>query len=93
MNGNFMSAIDTLIGEKVVIYTESHLSFLGNLVSVDKGYYVLEELAIYDREVIRVSLEEYVFEAQKDGIQVSVKRMLIPSNNVICLNAIDDFIV
>ena len=86
------TAVKKLLNKEVVIYTHSHLSFLGKLRSVDKGYYVLENLAVYDREIIRVSLEEYVIEAQQNGITVSAKRMLIPVSNVICLTALDDLI-
>ena len=86
------SAINKLLKKDVVIYTSSRLSFIGKLEAVDKAYYELSDLAVYDREVVRISLEEYIIEAQQNGITASAKRMLIPYDNVICLTALKDLL-
>ena len=79
-------------GEDVVIFTESRLNFIGKLASFDDKFFKLQDLAIYDEKIIRVSLEEYIMEMQKDGVRAGAKEMVIRADKVISIAKLSDMI-
>ncbi len=84
--------IDTYLDATVVVDTDSDYSFIGTLLGSDAKYLRLGEVAIYDENQIRVSLEEYLIESVKLGCPTSRREMLVRLNRVISLSRLADIV-
>ncbi len=84
--------LDNYRDEQVVVDTDSRLSYLGRLTGGDEHYLRLTDVAIYDLEVVRVSLEEYLIECAKEGAPVSRKEILIKQSRVMAVSRLSDII-
>jgi small nuclear ribonucleoprotein (snRNP)-like protein len=80
------------LNERVVVDTDSRLSYLGTLTAISDSYLKLANVAIYDEERIRVSLEEYLIEAVNVGVSESRRETLVRLPRVIAVSRLSDII-
>ncbi len=82
-----------LLDQQVVLDTDSGISYIGKLIEADARHYELEDVAIYDAKMIKVSLEEYLVECRKNGFPVSRGTTMVSTQRVLCMSAVDGIVV
>lgn len=82
--------INEYIGCQVVLDTDSHYVYIGNLESVGPDYYVMTNLDAHDTADTRTSKEYYTHETKSLGIRVNRKKTLVRIARVISICKMDD---
>ena len=81
------------INENVVIDTDTHITYVGRLSSVDEKSLCLTDAAIVDVTVLTIRLEEYLIECAEHGFCPSRKSVWINANKVLSISLLSDVII
>jgi small nuclear ribonucleoprotein (snRNP)-like protein len=84
--------LDQLIGREVVLDVASLYVYLGTLVGRDQHFLILEEADVHDLRDTSTSRELYVLEARRLGIRSNRVRVLVRTDEVVSVSALNDVI-
>jgi len=82
-----------VIGEKVVIDTNSPYIYLGKIVDCNNWFITLEDVDVHDQKEGRATKEQYINESAKTGIKINRKRVVICKDQIISFSRLDEVIV
>ena len=85
--------LDELVGKEIVIDTDSRFCYIGNAAGYDEHFIELKDVAIYDEMVVKVSLEEFLVECNKNGTPVSRGKTLVNRGRIIAISTIEDIVL
>ena len=83
-------ALDSLLQRNVVLDTAGPIVFLGRLVSYDDLVFVLADADLHDCRDGHANKEVYTATAQRDGISVNRKQVMVMRRVVISVSALED---
>ena len=89
-NASIPLPINEFIGCQVVLDTDSHYVYIGNLESAGSDYYVLTNLDAHDTADTRTSKEFYTHETKSLGTRVNRKKTLVRMARVVSICKLDD---
>ena len=81
-----------LVGEEVVLDTDSPYLYIGRLAEVDEWIIRLEDVDVHDASESRTTKEVYVIEARKFGIKKNRRSVLVRADKVISISPLIDVI-
>jgi small nuclear ribonucleoprotein (snRNP)-like protein len=82
----------TLLGQNIVVDTNSSYIYIGKLVKADSSFITLEEVDVHDQKEGYSTKEKYVMEAKKFGIKKNRKSVFIRQDQIISVSRFDDII-
>jgi len=85
-------AWEDLVGQEVVVDTDSSYVFVGKLESVDARFISLSTVDVHDMRDSHVTKEVYTLESLKYGIRHNRKLTHIRLERVICVSRLDDVV-
>lgn len=92
MQNSSISAIDSLIGQSVVVDVASPYVFLGTLDECDERYLILLEADAHDLRDTATTRDLYAIDARRHGINVNRRRVLIDRNQVVSISLLADIV-
>lgn len=92
MEDDALSAIESLIGQEVVLDTAGPITYLGTLAQVCEDGYWLQDADFRDRSEGHVSKERYVCEARQSGIRANRRALFVFARAVISVSRLQDVI-
>jgi hypothetical protein len=90
MNGS--SAVETLVGQVVVIDLTSPFVILGKLCGVEGPYYIVEEADLHDLRDTATTRDIYVLDARRHGVNSNRKRIFVRYEGVVGVSRLADVI-
>ena len=85
--------LDGLIEKEIVIDTDSRFCYIGKLAGYDEHFIELADVAIYDEMVVKVTLEQFLIECNKNGTPVSRGKTLVNRSRIVAISSIADIVV
>ncbi len=79
--------------QNIVVDTETHLSFVGQLTTFEERSLLLDDVLIVDTTIIKIPVEEYLIECLENGFSPSRKSIWINANKIISISLLSDVIV
>jgi len=79
-----------LLGQVVVIDTDSHHLYIGRLESVDDGIIELAEADVHDSASTSTSRDLYIINTAKFGIKKNRERVLVRMARVLSISPLED---
>ncbi len=90
--GARFESLNDLVGERVVIDTDTTKLVVGTLEDVGAHLIVLVEADVHDMRDSSVTSEVYTLEACKFGVRANRKRVFVRSDRVVCVSRLEDVI-
>jgi hypothetical protein len=84
------SALDSLIGQEIVLDLASPYVVLGTFCGLDAHCYILEKADVHDLRDTTTTREHYVLDARRHGINSNRLRVLIRQEDVIGVSLLSD---
>lgn len=84
--------LERLIGEKVVLDTDTPILYLGTLAEVTPAAFVLTEADMHDCRDGHANKEAYLLEARDEGITVNRRRVVVMRLAVISVSRLADIV-
>jgi hypothetical protein len=81
-----------LVGQVVVVDTDSAFVYLGTLARVEDHFLVLTEVDAHDRNESSSTKEQYIMESKRFGVKPNRKEISIRKALVISVSRLDDVI-
>ncbi len=81
-----------LVGQVVVVDTNSSFVYLGTLARVEDHFLVLTEVDAHDRNESPSTKEQYVMESKRFGVKPNRKEVSVRKALVISVSRLDDVI-
>lgn len=88
-----LKPLQDLIGQNIVIDTNSPYIYLGKLVEIDKWFITLENVDVHDQKEGHATKEKYIMEARKSGINKNRKSVVIRQDQIISFSKLNDVIL
>ena len=79
-----------LIGQVVVIDTDSMFVYLGTLDRVEDHFVVLKDVDAHDRRESPSTKEQYIMETKKFGVKPNRKEVKVRKELVVSISKLDD---
>ena len=79
-----------LIGQKVVVDTDSHTLYVGQLQSVDDVVLELTEADVHDNQSTTTTRDVYIINTSKLGIKKNRERVLVRMARVLSVSLLSD---
>ncbi len=80
--------------QDIVVDTETRLTYVGRLIKVDdRSSPCLENVTIYDDQIIRVPLEQYLIECAAHGFAPVRKLVWVNPQKIVSVSLLNDIIV
>jgi small nuclear ribonucleoprotein (snRNP)-like protein len=83
-------ALENLLGELVVVDTDSTFIFLGKLEGADSQFLQISQVDVHDMGKTNLSKERYIHEARKIGVRHNRAHTYIRMDRVICISKLED---
>ena len=84
--------LEKLVGEVVVVDTDSSYLFMGRLEALDEHYLQINEVDVHDMGKSNLSKERYIHEARKIGVRHNRKNTFVRMDRVICISLLEDVV-
>ncbi len=81
-----------LVGERVVVDTDSTKLVVGTLEEAGAHFIALAEADLHDMRDSRVTSEVYTLEACKYGVHANRRRVFVRTDRVVCVSRLKDVI-
>jgi hypothetical protein len=81
-----------LIGQVVVIDTDSMFVYLGTLDRVEDHFVVLRDVDAHDRRESPSTKEQYIMETKKFGVKPNRKEVKVRTQLVVSVSKLDDIL-
>ena len=81
-----------LVGQVVVVDTNSSFVYLGTLVKVDADFLVMKEVDVHDRNEGPSTKEQYVIDTKRFGVKPNRKEVSVRKALVVSLSRLDDVV-
>jgi small nuclear ribonucleoprotein (snRNP)-like protein len=85
--------LKALLGQQVVVDTDSVYVYLGTLASVGGDYLELADVDVHDTSDTKSTKEYYVHEIRKLGVKKNRQKTLLRLARVLSISKLDDVIV
>lgn len=82
-----------VIGEKIIIDTNTSYIYLGKLLTCNDWFITLEDVDVHDQKEGSATKEQYINEVAKTGIKTNRKRVMIRKDQIISFSRLDDVII
>lgn len=82
----------SLVGQAVVLDTEGHYVFLGQLSEINEHYLILKNADVHDLRDTNSTREVYVLESRLHGIRANRHRVLVRRDQVISVSLLSDVV-
>lgn len=82
-----------VIGEKIVVDTNSSYIYLGKLVDCNDLFITLENVDVHDQKEGNTTKEQYINESAKTGIKINRNRVIIRKDQIVSFSKLTDVIV
>lgn len=82
----------SLLGQVVVVDTDSSFVYLGTLARVEDHFLVLTEVDAHDRNETQSTKEQYVMECRRFGVKPNRKEIQVRKSVVVSVSRLDDVI-
>ena len=79
-----------LVGQQVVVDTDSHHLYIGTLESVDDAVLELTEADVHDSQTTTTTRDLYIINTGKFGIKKNRERVLVRMARVLSVSAMKD---
>jgi len=79
-----------LLNQNIVVDTDSHFVYLGNLVRADPEFLCLGHVDAHEVTSSTLSKEKYVHEARNIGVRPSRDYTFVPMARVVSISRLDD---
>ena len=86
------SACQELLGQTVVVDTDSHFIYLGRLESLDAQFMKLSQVDVHEIGASSLSKERYVHEASEIGLRANRKMTWVRMERVMSVSRLEDVI-
>jgi hypothetical protein len=83
---------DALIGQAVVVDTDSRFVYLGRLDRVEAEFIVMKDVDVHDRRESPSTKEQYIMDTKKFGVKPNRKEVNIRKTQVVSLSRLDDIL-
>jgi len=84
--------IKALVGQLVVIDTDSSFVYVGTLESAGSEYFTLTQVDVHDTTDCKTSKELYVHEAKRLGMRENRKLTYLRTERVLSISKLEDII-
>jgi small nuclear ribonucleoprotein (snRNP)-like protein len=81
-----------LVGQIVVVDTNTSFVYLGTLARVEDHFVVLSDVDAHDRNESSSTKEQYVMEAKRFGVKPNRKEVSVRKSLVVSVSRLDDVI-
>lgn len=88
--GSIPEALRPLLGEVVIVDTDTHYVFLGKLEHADREFLCLSQVDIHEIRPSGLNKERYAHEARKIGVRANRDLTYIPMARVVALSRLSD---
>jgi hypothetical protein len=85
-------ALHRLLDEVVVLDTGTPILYIGKLVEITDSVFVLEDADMHDCRDGHANREKYLVDAQRDGLAVNRRRVLVMRSVVISVSRLADVV-
>lgn len=82
-----------LVGQVVVVDTNSHFVYLGTLERVEDHFVVLKDVDAHDRSEGPSTKEKYIMDAKSFGVKPNRREVSIRKLLVVSVSRLDDVVV
>lgn len=79
-----------LIGEPIVIDTDTQLFYAGTLVACETGWLTLEHCDVHDHQESNSTREVYIMDIARHGVRENRKRVQIRMEKVVSITLLSD---
>jgi small nuclear ribonucleoprotein (snRNP)-like protein len=79
-----------LVGQTVVVDTDSTYVYLGTLAEVQDHFVVLKDADVHDRRESPSTKEQYIMEAKRFGVKANRKDVKVRKAMVVSVSRLDD---
>lgn len=79
-----------LVGQLVVVDTDSHHLYIGKLESVDDTALELTDADVHDSQTTTTPRDVYIINTSKFGIKENRRRVLVRMERVLSISALED---
>lgn len=79
-----------LVGQTVVVDTDSSYVYLGTLAEVQDHFVVLKDADVHDRRESPSTKEQYIMEAKRFGVKANRKDVKVRKAMVVSVSRLDD---
>jgi len=79
-----------LIGQKVVVDTDSHSLYIGQLASADDAILELTDVDVHDSQTTTTPRDVYIINTAKLGIKKNRERVLVRMKRVLSISRLAD---
>ena len=79
-----------LVGQQVVVDTDSHHLYIGKLASIDSEVLELTEADVHDSQTTTTSRDLYIINTAKLGIKKNREHVLVRTARVLSLSRLQD---
>ena len=83
---------EKLIGEVIVVDTDSSFIYTGTLESVDDRFITMADADVHDMGDSRVTKEIYAIETMKLGVRSNRKRVHVMLSHIVSVSRLDDVV-
>lgn len=83
---------EDLVGEKVVVDTDTTKLVVGTLETAGEHFLALAEADVHDMRDSMVTTEVYTLESYKYGVRANRKRVFVRADRVVCVSRLEDVI-
>jgi small nuclear ribonucleoprotein (snRNP)-like protein len=83
---------ESLVGQTVVVDTDSRFVYLGILERVELEFLVLKDVDAHDRRESPSTKEQYIMDTKKFGVKANRKEVSIRKSMVVSISKLDDVI-
>ena len=85
-------SLEKLIGQKVVIDTDSCYLYLGELISADAHFLCIGDVDVHESKQESLSKEGYVHESHSIGLRANRKETYVNMNRVVSISKLSDIV-
>ncbi|HZE96410.1 MAG TPA: hypothetical protein VE981_05260 [Planctomycetota bacterium] len=81
-----------LVGQIVVVDTDSRFVYLGRLDRVEPDFLVMKDVDVHDRRESPSTKEQYIMDTKKFGVKPNRKEVSVRVTMVVSVSKLDDIV-
>ena len=85
-------AWNPLVGQVLVVDTDSSFLYIGTLDRVEDHFVVLKEVDVHDRKESQSTKEQYIMDTKRYGVKPNRKEVAVRKSVVVSASRLDDVI-
>jgi hypothetical protein len=85
-------SLHSLVGQLVVLDTQSTTFYIGRLVSEHPDGFWLDQADVHHQDEGHATREQYIAESARDGVHVNRQRVFVFRPTVISISALSDIV-